>query len=61
MTNAINTDEQTKELAARGNKHLPIIEISGNTIKILIYVVRGQQVILRKISFFEVTNCDLKQ
>ena len=39
-------NEQTKEIVVQENKLLPIMEISEVTIKNLIYVVRGQQVML---------------
>ncbi len=39
-------DMQTEEITVQGNKQLPDIEISEVTIKNLIYVVRGQQVIM---------------
>lgn len=40
------TDKQTEEITIQENKQLPDIEISEVTIKNLIYVVRGQQVML---------------
>lgn len=39
-------DKQTEEIAVQENKQLPDIEISEVTIKNLIYVVRGQQVMM---------------
>lgn len=39
-------DKQTEEITVQENKQLPDIEISEVTIKNLIYVVRGQQVML---------------
>lgn len=39
-------DKQTEEIANQENKQLPDIEISEVTIKNLIYMVRGQQVML---------------
>ena len=39
-------DKQTEEITVQENKQLPDIEISEGTIKNLIYVVRGQQVML---------------
>ena len=40
------TDKQTEEITIQENKQLPDIEISEVTIKNLIYVIRGQQVML---------------
>ncbi len=39
-------NEQTKEIEVRENKRPPVVDISDITIKNLIYVIRGQQVML---------------
>ena len=39
-------DKQSEEITVQENKQLPDIEISEVTIKNLIYVIRGQQVML---------------
>ena len=39
-------DKQSEEITVQENKQLPDIEISEVTIKNLIYVVRGQQVMM---------------
>ena len=39
-------DKQSEEITVQENKRLPDIEISEVTIKNLIYVVRGQQVMM---------------